>query len=132
MKDLILKVKPVEGSGIQSLGFDIVWNDENVVFEDYEQLGGFDTTHCALQDGENGRLIIAASMINDEIIEETEVVKILFGFKDGVETDISFSAGNISAKNAEGHDVNINMNVEGYYIPAGTWDVDWMWINWNE
>lgn len=117
MKDLYLKVRPEEG-GIQSLGFDITWNDNNVVF---------DIADAYLQDDVQGLVIISASKINGELNSEAEFIRLRFSFKNNIETDIDFRVKNITAKNAEGRDVDIKMNITDYRKPEGLWNVDWLW-----
>ena len=57
MKELVLVADPVQGSNLQSVAFDIVWKNDNFVFESFEKLAGFDVVECALQDGEQGLLL---------------------------------------------------------------------------
>lgn len=123
MKKLYLKLN---ARNLHSLGFDIVWENEDFEFKNSNDLGIFDVCDCVLQDDRQGRLVIAASNTDDrEISGEHEFLEIEFEWKGRAYNNVEFTVENISAKNSSDEDVMLIIYPVDYKSDENTIDFVW-------
>lgn len=128
MKDLFIKLTKQAGRGIQSIGFELVWDSPNLVYEDvYESLGVFETVNCALKSGQNNRIAFGAANLENELTEDSEIAKISFAFINDREMDVNFNVENLTAQDAQGQDIEMTINVANYTVEIGRWVLEMIW-----
>lgn len=128
MPTLNVHVKPEANKKIATFGFDLIWDDETFVFEDYENLDLFEQINAGLLDQKNGRLVVGCWNSDGDREIDGKILKIFFGFSDNDAKDVTFTLENISAKNAEGRPVNLEVSIPDYLKPDGKCKIIFEWI----
>lgn len=128
MKSLYLKL---ETPGLNSVGFNIEWENENLHFVVYESLGIFDDTNCALVDNEQGALVIAAFNTDDREIKTienpVEFLKIDFEWINNVEPEtVKFLTSGISGQDAANDAVTVQI-ITTDYVPKQATIIEFVW-----
>ena len=126
MKKLILKLT---GEKVNSLGFDITWQNADFQFVNWENMGIFDQVEAALLDGAQGHLVFGAW--NDgtrEVSGTGEIASIEFKWKDGaVNIDpVVFSVSNLDAKDSSENAIPFRIVVTDYE-PEGQALIEFLW-----
>jgi hypothetical protein len=126
MKSLFIKMKT---NGIYSLGFDILWDNENFLFDSGESLGVFDQLNVALQDGEQGRIIVGGqNLTKRHVTGESEIAKIDFEWADeAIDEPVAFLIENVVAKNKNGADISCNVIATDYEPDEINTIIEFVW-----
>lgn len=125
MKKLFLKLT---GEKVNSLGFDITWNNPDFLYVTWANLGTFDRVEIALQDGEQGHLVIGASNDDTREISGTgEFATLEFAWRDGAVIEpVIFNAVNLDAKDSGENPIPFRVVVSDYN-PEGAALVEFIW-----